>query len=80
MNFSKRKASSNKYPLLLLKNRPAQLGRFFYLWDWLESNQRPNDYESSALTTELQSHIYFKLIVGARGFEPLNLSHVKGML
>gem|GEM_PF-3870916 len=24
-------------------------------WDWLDLNQRPNDYESSALTTELQS-------------------------
>ena len=26
-----------------------------FLWDWLESNQRPSDYESPALTPELQS-------------------------
>lgn len=28
----------------------------FTRWDRLESNQRPNDYESSALTPELRSH------------------------
>lgn len=27
-------------------------------WDWLESNQRPSDYESPALTPELQSQSF----------------------
>ena len=29
----------------------------YYWWDQLGSNQRPNDYESSALTTELWSQL-----------------------
>ena len=30
---------------------------YFYWWGWLDLNQRPKDYESSALTTELHPRV-----------------------
>ncbi len=54
------------------KNKVEASPRLYKLWALLDVNQRPNDYESSALTAELRAHRYciFFLVV-ASGLEPL---------
>ena len=48
-----------RYPLSLRSGGKPAINGPYYLWDWLDSNQRPSGYEPPALTAELQSRLRF---------------------